>query len=344
MKISAVDIFCGAGGLSHGLGRAGINITAGYDLDESCRYAFEYNNKPAKFYAVDVTAVTGEMLESEFSGADCRLLAGCAPCQPFSTYSLGKTKSCDSKWRLLTEFGRLVKEIEPEIVTMENVPKLQQHKVFQEFKNLLLKLDYYTSYQIVDCADYGIPQTRKRLVLLASKFGPIELRSRDPRRDKRRVVRHVIGKRESINAGEVSDRDQLHRASAVSAINLQRLQASQPGGTWRDWDDDLVAKCHREGTGSTFIGVYGRMSWDQPAPTITTQFYGFGNGRFGHPVQNRALSLREGAMLQTFPPTYRFVKPGEPIYFRTIGRLIGNAVPVRLGQVIGESIQDHIEK
>lgn len=344
MEISAVDLFCGAGGLTHGLARAGINVTAGYDLDEACRYAFERNNRPAKFYAVDVAALTGEMLTAALPAGDLRLLAGCAPCQPFSTYSLGKARSDDIKWSLLTQFGRLVAEVEPDLVTMENVPKLRGHAIFARFKRTLTKLGYHVWDDVVDCVDYGVPQTRKRLVLLASRLGELQLRPRDPRRDKRRHVHHVIGKMAPIDAGAISDGDPLHTASAVHPVNLRRLKASHPGGTWKDWDEDLVAECHRSDSGSTFVGVYGRMSWDAPSPTITTQFYGFGNGRFGHPTQDRALSLREGAMLQTFPPTYRFVEAGQPVYFKSIGRMIGNAVPVRLGQVIGESIVQHVEQ
>lgn len=344
MGISAVDLFCGAGGLTHGLVRAGVNVTAGYDLDEACRYAFERNNRPAKFYAVDVAALTGDMLTATMPAGDLRLLAGCAPCQPFSTYSLGKTRSDDVKWSLLTQFGRLASEFEPDLITMENVPKLRNHAVFEKFKHALAKLDYHVWSDVVDCVDYGIPQTRKRLVLLASRLGKLRLRPRDPRHDKRRHVRHIIGKMAPIEAGAVFEADTLHTASALHPINLRRLKASQPGGTWKDWNEDLVAECHRTDSGSTFVSVYGRMSWDAPSPTITTQFYGFGNGRFGHPTQDRALSLREGAMLQTFPPSYRFVEPGQPVYFKSVGRMIGNAVPVRLGQVIGESIVQHVKE
>jgi DNA (cytosine-5)-methyltransferase 1 len=135
----------------------------------------------------------------------------------------------------------------------------------------------------------------------------------------------------------------LHRASALSPRNLRRIRASKPGGTWRDWTDDLVADCHKAETGETYPGVYGRMVWDLPAPTVTTQCHGFGNGRFGHPEQNRAISLREAALLQTFPRRYRFVAPDDPITFHHLGKLIGNAVPVRLGRIIGRSILKHVE-
>lgn len=341
MRINCVDLFCGAGGLTHGLVRSGINVTAGLDLDESCRYAFESNNRPAKFFAADVASMDGGMLGEMYPRRGLRLLAGCAPCQPFSTYSLGKTDSEDARWRLLTEFGRLVGELEPDFVTMENVPKVEHYPVFAAFVRRLRRLGYFVQHQIVDCTEYGVPQSRKRLVLLASKLGEIHLRTPHPRRDRKKSVRTAIGRLEKISAGGASDTDPLHRASALSPINMRRLKASVAGGTWRDWEPRLIAACHRSKTGGSFPSVYGRMSWELPAPTITTQFYGFGNGRFGHPEQDRALSLREGAILQTFPAKYRFVDPRKPIQFTNVGLMVGNAVPVRLGQVIGESLVAH---
>jgi DNA (cytosine-5)-methyltransferase 1 len=154
----------------------------------------------------------------------------------------------------------------------------------------------------------------------------------------------AIGHLPELEAGKVSSVDVLHYSSSLSPLNLRRIRASRPGGTWRDWDRELVAACHRKKKGKTYPSVYGRMAWDSPSPTITTQFFGFGNGRFGHPEQNRAISLREGAVLQTFPCDYQFVEPGGVYRFKTIGRLIGNAVPVRLGEVIGKSIEMHLGK
>lgn len=342
-KITAVDLFCGVGGLTHGLRKAGVSVAAGYDIDEACEWPFETNNRGAKFHRIDVADLGGDALKKLFEeGGGVSLLAGCAPCQPFSSYSLNKTDKADHRWSMLEHFGRLVEEAKPTLVTMENVPQVRRHEVFERFVRTLEGHGYSVSASIVKCAEYGIPQARTRLVLLASLLGEIQLRPRDPKRDRRRTVRHAIGRMEKVGAGCVSESDPLHRTSALSELNRKRMRAALPGGSWRDWESDLVATCHQDDKGKTFPGVYGRMEWDKPSPTITTQFYGFGNGRFGHPEQDRALSLREGAVLQTFPSKYRFVKKGETIHMTTVGRLIGNAVPVKLGQVIGESLAAHV--
>jgi len=144
-----------------------------------------------------------------------------------------------------------------------------------------------------------------------------------------------------IGAGETNNRDKLHVASSLSKINLERIRYSIPGGTWRDWPEELILNCHKKKTGRSYSSVYGRMQWDDVAPTITTQFIGYGTGRFGHPEQDRALTLREGAMLQTFPVNYSFVPEGEEVILKIIARHIGNAVPPRLGEIIGLSIKKH---
>ena len=178
------------------------------------------------------------------------------------------------------------------------------------------------------------------MVILASLIGPIELIS--PTHKKAKSVKDAIGKLPAIAAGSVHENDAFHVSSRLSDLNLERIRASRPGGTWRDWPELLVADCHRRETGRTYPGVYGRMAWDAPSPTITTQFYGFGNGRFGHPEQDRAISLREGAILQGFPQKYAFVEKGSPAHFKALGRMIGNAVPVALGKAIGQSIITHL--
>ena len=338
--VAAIDLFCGVGGLTKGLEKSGVEVKLGIDIDPACEYPFTANNN-ADFLLKAVEKLTPEDLDSAFGKNVICLLAGCAPCQTFSTYNQ-KAKPSDRRWWLLLQFARLVGEMQPHLVTMENVPRLIKQDVFTEFVDSLKSYGYFVSYEIVNCADYGVPQNRERLVLLASKLGPIRMLSPSEARKKKVSVRQAIGKLPSIKAGETHTNDRLHVCSILSDLNMKRIRASISGGTWRDWDKRLVADCHKKKTGKTYPSVYGRMSWDEPSPTVTTQFYGFGNGRFGHPEQDRAISLREGAILQSFPKGYKFTSPREPIYIKTIGRLIGNAVPVILAEVIGKSILKHL--
>ena len=190
--------------------------------------------------------------------------------------------------------------------------------------------------------DYGVPQRRNRLVLLASQYSAIDL---IPITHKTPVtIREAIGHLEEISNGEQSNADPLHRASKLSKMNERRIKQSIQGGTWKDWDKELLLSCHKKDTGKGYKSVYGRMKWDEPSPTITTQFYGYGNGRFGHPIQNRALSLREGAILQSFPENYDLGLGNDNYNMRKIGTHIGNAVPVKLAEAIGLSILKHLEK
>jgi DNA (cytosine-5)-methyltransferase 1 len=337
-KIDAIDLFCGMGGLTRGLEKAGIKVRLGVDIDPACEYPYTANND-AKFVLKSVVNLKTDDLGLSDDHKSFRLLAGCAPCQPFSTY-WQKADSSDRRWKLLNHFGRLAKQIEPDFITMENVPNLANQKIFLRFVSKLKRLGFHVSHEVVDCSEFGVPQHRRRLVLLASKFGPISLlrpkRARSPK-----TVRSAIGKLPRWKAGGICRSDRLHQASELSGLNLKRIRASKPGGSWRDWDDALVAKCHKKNTGKTYPGVYGRMKWNEPAPTVTTQYFGFGNGRFGHPTQDRAISIREGAILQSFPKGYKLVPDGKPIYRKTIGRLIGNAVPVKLAEAIGKTIIAH---
>jgi DNA (cytosine-5)-methyltransferase 1 len=338
---SIVDLFCGAGGLSHGFLLEGFDVAAGVDTDEYCRYAFEHNNK-APFIRRDVAKLKAEEVNALFTPGKYRVLVGCAPCQPFSTYN---QKNADSKWQLLTRFGRLIDQVRPDILSMENVPRLltfRRGTIFKRFIKILEAADYYLTWDVLYGPDFGLAQTRSRLVLLASRLAPISLPA-PTHKEKHRTVRDEIGCLRSLDSGGIDETDILHRASRLTEVNARRMAAAKPGGTWRDWSPGLVADCHKVETGRGYSSVYGRMSWLEPAPTITTQFYGFGNGRFGHPEQDRALSLREGALLQGFPFEYEFVAPGEPIFFKKIGRMIGNAVPVTLASAIASSVRAHIE-
>lgn len=342
-NIRAVDLFCGAGGLTRGLEVSGIDVVFGVDIDPHCEYAYRTNNN-ARFVQKSVDALSVSDFSQAFRDNEVTLLAGCAPCQPFSTYQRGKSDPKDERWNLLQHFGRLVKEVKPDLVTMENVPQLEKQGVFSEFVYALEDEGFHVFWKVVNCADYGVPQERKRLVLLASKLGPIKLVDPTTPEGHYVTVRKAIAGLPPLKAGEVCPKDPLHLACELSPLNMKRIKASQPGGTWRDWKKHLVADCHKKHSGKTYPGVYGRMCWDEPAPTMTTQYFGFGNGRFGHPEQDRAISLREGAILQSFPRSYKFVPPAAPIHRKSIGRLIGNAVPVNLGKAIGKSIVLHVRQ
>ncbi len=339
-EIQCVDLFCGLGGLTRGLKTSGINVAAGFDADESCRYAYEVNNG-VKFFHEDISELAPKSIENLLTRNGPRLLAGCAPCQSFSKYSrAGRSERYIEKWSLLEVFGRLVSQVKPDLVTMENVPQLVDHKVYLTFLESLE--DYHIWSEVVECRAYGVPQTRKRLVLLASKLGSISLLKSSPDASLDSSVYACIGGLPPIQAGGVDPCDPLHTSAALGALNMRRIQASKPGGTWRDWEPTLRAACHKRKEGSGYTSVYGRMEWGAPAPTITTQCYGYGNGRFGHPSQDRAISLREAALLQTFPSDYRFIKPNESANFRVLGRQIGNAVPIKLAEAIGESLVHHV--
>lgn len=331
-------MFCGIGALSHGLKRAGFDIRAGYDTDENCRFAFEENNE-AQFYCRDVSTLTAAEISNHYSGSSPSILAGCAPCQPFSTYKHRYDE--DPQWSLIGKFAELACEVQTEFVTMENVPALVRYRSGQVFTNFIETLSeggYAVQWSIAKCEEFGVPQKRRRLVVLASRGA--DLPPLKPAHFAGMTVREAIGSLPAIRAGQTSEDDRLHTSSSLSAINLKRIRASTPGGTWRDWPDELIAECHRRPSGATYPGVYARMSWDEPSPTMTTQCYGFGNGRFGHPEQDRAISLREAAILQSFPPDYRFIAPDQETSFKELGRWIGNAVPVRLAEAIGEVISN----
>ncbi len=342
LAASVVDIFCGAGGLSHGFRQKGFEIVGGIDINEDCRYAFEHNND-APFIRRDVATLKTNEINSLFTPGRPRVLIGCAPCQPFSMYN---QKNEDPKWQLLSQFGNLVDKVRPDVLSIENVPRLLAFKegsIFKRFVKQLRDAKYHVVWDVLYGPDFGLAQTRSRLVLLASKLGPINLHHAT-HKEKYRTVRDEIGDLPSLKHGGVDDSDVMHRTSHLSEINVRRISSAKPGGTWRDWDPQLIADCHKVGTGKGYSSVYGRMEWDKPSPTITTQFFGFGNGRFGHPEQDRALSLREGALLQGFPQDYEFIAPGERVQMKKVGRLIGNAVPVKLAAAIAHSVNEHLEE
>jgi DNA (cytosine-5)-methyltransferase 1 len=349
-QCNVVDLFCGVGGLAHGFVLEGFTVVAGVDFDKSCKFAFEENNN-AQFINEDLNNIDSNIIKNLYPEKSIKILVGCAPCQPFSRYTSGlKPRNEDDKWSLLRSFAKIIESVQPDIVSMENVPQLAKYDkkgVYKEFISVLEKNNYFVSDsdKIVSCSEYGVPQKRKRLVLLASKLGEIDLIPPIYTKENAPTVRQAIGWLPKIEDGDVYDSDPFHRSQKLSDLNKKRIQSTKQGGSWRDWSDDLKLKCHKKLSGRTFGDVYGRMVWDDQAPTLTTHCTGLGNGRFGHPEQDRAISLREASILQSFPPNYKFSKPEKGgVTYTQLQRHIGNAVPVELGRAIAESIKIHLQK
>ncbi len=337
-KMKAYDFFCGSGGLTRGLIDAGIRVVAGFDKDGRCCKTYEYNNPDTKFFELDIKDITLKTLAAKgrLRNYDEVLFAGCAPCQPFSSQRKGYGKRHDAT--LLGEFGRLVEAALPGYVLIENVPGIANVKGFSTFRRFLLMLEkngYQYDYNNLDAKYFGVPQNRRRLVLIASRHFRPTLPKHKFGTSLRpfRTVRQTISHFPAIGAGESNDDYPNHVAASITGLNITRLRNTpRDGGDRRSWPDELRLKCHK-GSYKGHTDVYGRMHWDRPAPALTGRCHSISNGRYGHPEQDRAISLREAAALQSFPDGYRFFGTNQHVAMQ-----IGNAVPVRMAEYLGKHI------
>ena len=333
-------MFCGAGGLTHAMKKNNFEIICGIDIDKQCRYAYETNNQ-TQFFCKDIREITKNWLNN-ICWPSPRILVGCAPCQPFSL--LKNKPQLDNQWSLFRNFLKIAEIVKPDIISMENVKGFAQFNNGVLISETILKLEslgYHVWFDTVNAADFGAPQRRNRFVLLASRHKKISLLP-SLKKNKAVTVRDTIGHLPSIKAGEICNSDFMHRACNLSEINLKRIQRSIPGKNYNIWPDDLLLPCQKRAVKNPFRSPYGRMEWDKPSPTITTQYFGYSRGRFGHPKQDRALSLREGALLQGFPENYQFATH-ENISYVAVGKMVGNAVPFQLGEAIAQSISYHMQ-
>lgn len=335
--MNAVDFFCGGGGMTKGLLNAGINVLFGLDCNPACQETYENNNE-IPYLNRDITQVTGQQLIEEYPALadnDNLLLVGCAPCQPFSSQRHSDHEHIAVN--LLDEFGRIVENIMPAHILIENVPGIEQRgeAVFNRFLTLLTRLGYQYEHRVLNAKNYGVPQNRRRLILIASRlFAPVfPTATNGEGLLPYATVQDAIQDYPHIEAGHEDAAIPNHRAAGMSELNMQRIIATPHNGGGRvDWPPALVLECHANGhEGHT--DVYGRMTWNHVSPTLTSKCYSISNGRFGHPEQDRAISLREAAAIQSFPDDYVFVGS-----MQEIGRQIGNAVPVLLAQRIGERL------
>ena len=348
MRVKVFDFFAGCGGASCGFREAGMDVVFALDCDPDSQKTFEVNFPGTHFELGDIREMPISRVRSlvESQRPDPVLFCGCAPCQPFTKQNTRRpVPEKDDRVPLLSHFAKFVEECRPDIVFVENVPGLQkfdQHtQPFGGFLNSLKAAKYHVEFRPVSLRKYGIPQSRCRLVLLASRHGPIGLptETNGPGTANLRyeTVRSWIGDLAPIAAGEEHATVPNHRAAGLSARNLERVRKTPEGGGHEDWPETLRLDCHRKTPG--YSDVYGRMSWDRPASGLTTRCISYSNGRFGHPEQDRAISIREAACLQTFPRDFLF--EGR---LNSMARQIGNAVPVRLAKIMGQQVNKHLSE
>lgn len=341
--IDVYDFFSGCGGTSAGLRKAGLNPVLAVDFDASALETFAHNFPTAVPILSDIRRLGTGDIEHLFDRERKKpvLICACAPCQPFSKQNRQK-KPLDTRASLLSHLSRFVNRFRPELLLIENVPGLEGRasdpdSPLAELIEMLKELGYEYDTRIVFAHDYGVPQSRRRLIVVASLLGPIKVpqATHGKGREPHRTVKDAIGGLPPLKAGCSDTSVPNHQAANLVAINLERIRASRPGGNWSDWPEHLRLACHSDVDGYT--DVYGRLDWNRPAPALTTRCTSYSNGRYGHPEQDRAISAREAACLQTFDRDFEFI--GNQV---SVAKQIGNAVPVRLAEAIGLMFKSHV--
>lgn len=341
MQFSVIDSFAGAGGLSLGLKRAGFDLLYGFDNDPMSIKTQQDNRKylPHETDVEDINDLDSQGLMTRFGlrKGELFLFAGGPPCQGFSIQRVGN--DIDERNKLVTRYFDLVADLYPRYFLMENVPGIMGKRGLRIVSDLLARaeaLGYKVHVQILDAQSYGVPQRRKRVFVIGERLDGKAASFVFPEPAlTRRTVRDAIGHLpEPPENGSDHPDIPLHRRDRLSKQNLARIKALKPGQGMADLPTNLRAKCHVNGPeGIGHRNVYGRMPWDDVAPTITARFDSFTRGQFGHPIQPRSITLREGALLQTFPKDFSFY--GNKV---DVARQIGNAVPVALAEAVGKAI------
>ncbi len=354
MKLHAIDVFAGCGGLTVGLKRAGIAVRAAIELEKHAAASYRANHSDVHVFEQDIRNLSGDAILRKIGIDRLDMIAGCPPCQGFS--SLTRSSSApDPRNELVFEIARLTRELRPDLVMMENVPGLAMkgEAHFNKLLRSLRAMSYRLAWGVLQVADYGVPQRRRRLVLFASrKFqpslpAPTHSRGGKNGLPKWRSLRDLSGQMSTLGtpntlsaalaAGGPSNTD-WHVVRDISSANKTRLRHAKPGGRWSKIPKRSRPECHQD-LSSGFQNVYGRMTWDEPAPTITGGCTTPSKGRFGHPDQLRTISVREAALIQTFPVDYQFVTN----YMEFACTMIGNALPCDFAEHLATSLlQQHV--
>lgn len=342
MSLGVFDFFSGCGGTSKGFQNSGMEPIFALDFDKDAAETFRNNFPGAVVSVSDITRFNPDELEGLISEHDVTLFCGCAPCQPYTRQNTRKPeKEADTRRSLLSHFGALVAKYRPNYIFVENVPGMQNvsgNSMLARFRTQLEALGYFLNTGIVVSQRFGVPQRRRRLVLLGSRHGAIEF-PEETHCSRYSTVREWISHFPPIKAGETHAQVPNHRASNLSKLNLRRINATPPEGSRADWPVELRLDCHSKKDYTGHTDVYGRMKWDGPATGLTTRCISLSNGRYGHPEQDRAISVREAAALQTFPDNFEFSGT-----LNSQAKQIGNAVPVLLAQAFGTQILSHAKQ
>lgn len=337
MKLISIDLFSGVGGLTEGLSQAGFKTKYAFEIDHLASKAYSLNHEETTVITKDIRDVDINKIKESLGNKTIHLLAGCPPCQGFSSIRrLNKPKPVeDERNDLINEYVRFVLELKPYTFMMENVPGLALSPDFDSAVEQLRQAGYkHIVYKVVNVKDYGVPQNRKRLVLIGSRLGSITIA--EPNYNKR-TVRDVIGK---LPKPEYSD-DRLHKIYPKHTPRIKNLIRDIPhdGGSRKDLGEDRQLECHKK-MNVGFNDVYGRLRWDDYSTTITGGCLNPSKGRFLHPEQDRCISAREAALLQSFPIDYKF-----PIDYpvASLALMIGNALPPEFSRIQAENIKEHLK-
>lgn len=351
-KIKAFDFFCGIGGVTRGFLNAGIDVIAGIDIDESCGKTYVENNtrpngEKVKFYHEKVSTFDISKVKDQVEEDDILVLIGCAPCQPFTTIT-DTSETRKEERQLLDIFADKVIELDPDYIFVENVSGLQikkngNNQVLNNFINKLEEHGLNLKPKVQNAVHFGVPQTRKRLIIFGRKNSSINHPQGSFKKGNKQylTVEKAIGDLPPIKAGETHPELKQHQSSNLQTKSLKRLEyQTKPGDGMEKWPEYLMLPSRKEREYSGHNDVYARLWWNKPSGTLTTKFHSISNGRFGHPEQNRALSILEGLILQSFPKNYQLFE--EAITIRA--KQVGNAVPVKLAEAYGAKILEDIRK
>ena len=341
IRPTVIDFFSGCGGTSAGLRDAGMRIAAAVDFDPAAAATYRANFPDAEFHEADIRELSHDVFDHLVEDGTPLVFSACAPCQPYSSMRPTASRARPRERSLLLTLIPFLDRLRPDALIVENVPGLQKipgGSTWNRFLRHLHRIGYSTRWDVIDCRAFGVPQRRKRLVLLASRHGDIDLpeATHGDGLQSYSTVRDWIGDLPAIGAGETHPDDPIHRSGALGDLNLRRIKELPEGGSRSEWPPDLWLNCHLKSKGHQ--DTYGRMRYDDTAPVLTTKCTDIPNGRYGHPTQDRAISAREAALLQTFPREFVFIGS-----LKSVTRQIGNAVPVLVSKAMGDHIVDHLE-